>query len=92
MFRCESARYEGNSWIRFSFGHRVILSESSLSSRITTITIARIPLCPVMLRLNQRVKTMLGGRAWLTTAGDRIVEGFFTHLHLYEYEFAMDSS
>ncbi len=33
---------------------------------------------------------MLERRAWLTIAGNRIVEGFFTHLHLCEYEFAMD--
>ena len=34
---------------------------------------------------------MLGRRVWLTTTGNRIVEGFITHLHLREYEFAMDS-
>ena len=53
------ARSEGNSWIMFSFGHRMISSESSLSSRITIITIARIPPCPVMLRLDQPVKTIV---------------------------------
>jgi len=43
-----------------------------------------------MLQLYQPVTTMLGRRAWPTTAGNPIVEDFFTHLHLHEYEFAMD--
>lgn len=41
-----------NFSIMFSFGHRTISSESSLSSRITKITIAPILAYPEMLRLN----------------------------------------